>query len=76
MPTLFIAGAIERGRHMQGAAGLCCSVATPWKSYAGLLGEACVPAPERLMSQALFHIELRAPKYVSGIFRNCYDYSP
>lgn len=54
---------------MQGAAGLCGSVGIPRNSYTGLLEEDCVSVAERLMSQALFHIGLRAPICVSGLFR-------
>lgn len=54
---------------MQGAAGPCGSIVPPRNSYAGLLEEECVFVAERLMSQALFHIGLRAPKCVPGIFR-------
>lgn len=55
-------------------AGLCSCMVTVQKSYTGLLEEAHAFAAERFMSQALFH--RRAPEYVAGIFRNCYDYSP
>lgn len=54
---------------MQRAAGLCGSAVTPRNGYAGLLEEDCGFFDERLMSQALFHIGLRLPKRVSGVFR-------